>query len=213
MSIINEALKKASKSSEKEQDWFKTVLEPFETESIQKAEKQDKIPSLNSSGKHLKKSIWSKVRFFLAAFFLLILLCGLPFGYYFMNLNLDNAQKAQSIASIQKETIKPDQIPFAVPFFALHPVKEKQEEKKETVAGSDSLTLPSSLEKPESKSVTKKMPRIELTGIMMENPPQVLVNGHFLSVGDKLEGVKVIKITPDSVMFEYQGRKFRKQMD
>ena len=210
MSIINEALKKASKSSEKEQDWFKTVLEPFETKSIQKAEKQDKISSLNLP-KHPKRSTWSKVRVFLAAFFLLILLCGLPFGYYFMNLNLGNAQKVQSIASIQKVAIKPDQISFAVPFFALHAVKEKKEEKKETVAGSH--TLSSSLEKPKSESIPKKMPRVELTGIMMENPPQALINGRFLKVGAKFKGVKIIQIVSNSVTFEYQGRKFKKWLD
>jgi hypothetical protein len=48
---------------------------------------------------------------------------------------------------------------------------------------------------------------------MMENPPQALVNGRFLKVGDKLEGVKVVKITSDFVTFEYQGRKFKKWID
>jgi type II secretory pathway component PulC len=130
-----------------------------------------------------------------------------------MNLSLGSAQKVQSTASTQKEAIKPNQASFPVPFFELHGVKEQKEEKKESLAGSDTLNLSSSREKPNSKSAVKKMPMIELTGIMMENPPQALINGRFLKVGGKFGGVKVVKIVSDSVTFEYQGRKFKKLLD
>jgi type II secretory pathway component PulC len=130
-----------------------------------------------------------------------------------MNLSLGSDQKVQSTASTPKETIKPNQTPFPVPFFELHQVKEQKEEKKETLVGSDSLSLSSSREKPKNKSLTKKTPRIELTGIMMENPPQALINGRFIKVGEKFRGVKVVKIVSDSVTFEYQGRKFKKLLD
>jgi hypothetical protein len=48
---------------------------------------------------------------------------------------------------------------------------------------------------------------------MMENPPQALINGRFIKVGEKFRGVKVVKIVSDSVTFEYQGRKFKKLLD
>ena len=59
----------------------------------------------------------------------------------------------------------------------------------------------------------KKVSEVELTGIMMENPPQALVNGRFVTVGDKIQGVVVLEIQLDHVTFEYRGRKFKRWLD
>lgn len=57
------------------------------------------------------------------------------------------------------------------------------------------------------------IPQMQFSGHVYSNSPQqrsVIINGHFLSEGDELmPGMKLLQITPDSVIFDYQGQKFR----
>ncbi|MBI1882934.1 MAG: general secretion pathway protein GspB [Chlamydiae bacterium] len=53
-------------------------------------------------------------------------------------------------------------------------------------------------------------PPITLNGIMMGEPPQALVNGRFVNEGDSVDGVKVVKIKSDHVVFKFEGKKFRR---
>jgi general secretion pathway protein B len=56
------------------------------------------------------------------------------------------------------------------------------------------------------------IPQMQFSGHVYSNSPQqrsVIINGHFMSEGDELiPGMKLLQITPDSVIFDYQGQKF-----
>lgn len=55
-----------------------------------------------------------------------------------------------------------------------------------------------------------EFPEIVLSGVMMENPPTALVNGRIVKAGDTIEGVRIVAIHPDRVVFKYRRRKFIK---
>lgn len=56
------------------------------------------------------------------------------------------------------------------------------------------------------------IPQMQFSGHVYSNSPQqrsVIINGHFMSEGDELmPGMRLIQITEDSVIFDYQSQRF-----
>lgn len=59
----------------------------------------------------------------------------------------------------------------------------------------------------------QSIPQMQFAGHVYSSNPQqrsVIINGHAMSEGDELmAGLKMLQITPDSVVFDYQGQLFR----
>jgi hypothetical protein len=206
MSIINEALKKASKTSEKNEAWVKTVLESFQTKPQTDKENDKERMALASSHSKMKKSLGRKGSVFV--FLGLLFICGSIGGYYFRDKitlavsQIFNVFQKESQMAVQSPSVSDKILPVLTdqntqlqeaPSFMISEVKEQNFKKNQTTS-----------------KISKKIPSIELTGIMMENPPQALINGRFLTAGEKFKGIQIVRIFPDHVTFLYQGKKFKK---
>ncbi|MDP3981237.1 MAG: hypothetical protein Q8Q33_07495 [Chlamydiota bacterium] len=56
------------------------------------------------------------------------------------------------------------------------------------------------------------LPDFELNGIMMGPPPQALIDGYFLEVGDEFKGIQIIQINPSYIVLLYDNKQFKKQL-
>ncbi len=184
MSVISEALKKVAQERGKEQEWlpkeFKST--PLKTDFSKK-----EILEKKWMGEKKQKNFLSKKKYYILFFVLGLIALGTA-----VFRDLENRKYQISTADSKVFSLKPLTS-------SLSKEKTFSSFKERDSSGS-------------SKQVSDggEFPLIELTGIMMENPPRALVNGQFVMVGDKVNGVKILKIYSDHVVFRFQKKNFKK---
>ena len=185
MSIINEALKKAAQERGNEKQWMPQKFKPtpIKVDFSRKELLEEELIE------ERKESFFSSKKKYYVLFFVL--------GVVVLSLAVfrgwENKKYQLKTEDVNEITLKP-----------LAPSFSKVEK---TVLSFQNA----SSDNPSGQvSNDNELPFIELTGIMMENPPRALVNGQFVMVGDKVSGVKILKIYPDHVVFRYRKKNFKK---
>ncbi|MBI1870802.1 MAG: general secretion pathway protein GspB [Chlamydiae bacterium] len=223
MSIINEALKKATIKGE----GIKVSLPGSPVTKLKENILQNRIiqgerPSLVTS-----RSRYSGIRriFFFLGLFCCLALLGFSLGYYLKVHPLQvkgpvtqkkdppsSEIKLQPISSDLKSVLPLSIAQTEIKQESMEPAKKSFLSPKERSRDTEFFVSLDSEKKHSSTSHLKqKFPKIELTGIMMETPPQALVNGQFVGEGDRVaEGVTVLKIEADHVTLSRNGHPFKK---
>lgn len=190
MSIIHEALKKAAQESAQADSLSNAVTSKGVISGLKKH--QDK--GLSSVAPRLKRTILrrqsSKMPLsFYVSLVLTILLLALA-GYFVKTYFLPVETESETVENIQS----------AAPVSVEEPanIQTRTEIKRD---------------KPVRKKKPIKIPKIEITGVMMENPPKALINGHIIQEGSSVDGVKVQKIHADHIKFSYRGKRFSRLVD
>lgn len=203
MSIINEALKKAAQDRGKEEEWLPKEFKPTPVKKIDfLAVRQDtEVKEILEKNKQVSSKP-KKSFIFLTAALSGSLVLTLGAGAYWFILKKNTKE-----AGLQSPRIAEKNTPSNAKDF--HTLSNLSKNASPNKVSPPPVILET---RSENALASENIPRLELTGIMMEDRPQALVNGVFVKQGDEVNGVKILEIYSDHVVFQFGDKKFKKSL-
>ena len=192
MSIIHEAIKKAAQDSGKSDSLSEAVLSDRGISGRPKSKERE----LSSIAPRLKRTLMkreavpSPKSFYVALTLSIFLLIGV--GYFFKTYILvDNSESMTDEPALSTSVMPPVVEVTPVMNHAVQPLKPAGTRRK----------------------IPVRIPKIDVTGVMLENPPKALINGHIIEEGSKIDNVRVVNIHSDRIDFSYRGKRFSRIVD